>query len=252
MKLCAQLYSVREAAQTPEGIRDTFHKIKAIGYEAVQVSGLGKIDAGELRDISEETGLPITCTHSPFDRILHDTDALIAEHKIYHCPVIGLGSMPNEYKGSEEALKRLFTDLEKPVGTILDAGLHFAYHNHNFEFAALPEGGNAFDRMLEACPDWHFILDTYWVEYAGYSAVDYIRKVGGKRLPNIHYKDMARDEKRSICACGDGILDFSAITAVCREIGVQNALVEQDNAASFPDMFEQMERSFRALRPIVK
>lgn len=252
MKLGAQLYSVRTFTQTPEDLLATFRKIKAIGYENVQLSGAGPIAAETVRDISLETELPVVCTHSPLERILHDTDALIREHRVFGCPVIGLGSMPKEFHGSVEGLDKFLTDLAEPVKKIRHAGLHFAYHNHAFEFATLPNTkATVYDMMLERCPDWHFIMDTYWVEFAGYSATDYIAKIGTDRLVNIHFKDMAKNEERSICACGNGVLDFEKIYAVCKKIGVQNVLVEQDNAVKAPDAFAEMETSFRHLRPIV-
>ena len=110
MKLGAQLFSLRNFIKTPEDIRTTFEKIKAMGFENVQFSGGGPIDALELKAISEETGLPIVCTHSSFDRILGDTDALIEEHKIFGCPVIGLGSMPKEYRNGEKDMMSFFED----------------------------------------------------------------------------------------------------------------------------------------------
>ena len=251
MKLGAQLYSVRTHLKTEEDLRKAFEKIKAIGYENVQLSGAAPMPAEYLREVSEKSGLSIVCTHSPYERIIGDTDALIAEHKVFGCPVIGLGSMPKEYRGSREGFETFLSELKTPVKKILDAGLHFAYHNHSFEFEKY-NGTILFDEMLERCSDWQFIMDTYWVEFAGYSAVEYIGKIGGDRLPNIHFKDMAKDEKRSICSCGSGILDFQAIYEKCREVGVKNVLVEQDNAVEAEDPFGEMEKSFRHLRAIVK
>jgi hypothetical protein len=46
-------------------------------------------------------------------------------------------------------------------------------------------------------------------------------------------------------------LDFKAIYEACREVGVQNVLVEQDNAVKMDDPFGEMETSFRHLRPII-
>ena len=79
MKLGAQLYSLRTFLQTPEDIRATFQKVKAIGYENVQLSGAAPTDANVLKSISEECELPIVITHSPIDRIINDTDALIKD-----------------------------------------------------------------------------------------------------------------------------------------------------------------------------
>ena len=62
---------------------------------------------------------------------------------------------------------------------------------------------------------------------------------------------MAADEKRSICACGAGTLNFAALAEVWRSLGVRNVLVEQDNAVDAPDPFVPMRESFLHLRPMV-
>ena len=41
--LAAQLYTVRDFAQTAAGLAESLKKIRAIGYRAVQVSGIGLI-----------------------------------------------------------------------------------------------------------------------------------------------------------------------------------------------------------------
>ena len=73
----------------------------------------------------------------------------------------------------------------------------------------------------------------------------------GKRLQNVHFKDMADNEKKSICACGRGVLDFSAIAALCKQEGVVNVLVEQDNAPDAADALDEMKFSYEHLRPIL-
>ncbi len=251
MKLGAQLYSLRTFLQTPEEIRKTFERVKKIGYENVQLSGAAPTDAAVLQRISEECALPIVVTHSPFDRILDDTKALIQEHKTFGCPVIGLGAMPPEYRTGLTGLQSFLELLKKPVEEIHNAGLRFAYHHHAFELTPYQnESTLVLDRMLERCSDWDFILDTYWVEYAGFSAVDYIAKIGKERLSNVHFKDLAED--RSICACGNGTLNFQSIYEACVKAEVQNVLVEQDNAIDTPDAFGEMANSFAHLRPIVR
>lgn len=260
MKLGAQLYSLRTFMQNPEDIRSTFLHVKEIGYENVQLSGAAPTPAETLKQISEETGMKIVCTHNPFDRIVNDTDALIAEHKTFGCPVIGVGSMPIPYRETLAGLNEFFRVMEEPVKKIEAAGLHFAYHNHSFEFKPFSDSeGCAYDVMLETKPTWHFIMDTCWVVYAGKSIEEYLRKAGADRLWNVHFKDFANDAPGTqfdqagckICPCGTGYLDFKPIVAVCEEIGVKHVLVEQDNAVTFPDPFGQMEESFRNLRPLI-
>lgn len=250
MKLGAQLYSVRTQMQDEEGMKRTFHTVREIGYEVVQLSGASTERAEEIRRVSVANGLPITCTHVPYDRLISDVDRLIEEHRILECPVIGLGAMPGAFRKTDEGLKQFLGALEEPVGRIREAGLRFAYHNHDFEFKPLPSGQKIYDALLERCADWDFIADSYWIYYAGESVSNYLSRIGAGRLTNMHLKDALADT-RGICACGDGVLRFADIMAQCKALGVVNLLVEQDNAVDFEDPFEQMARSYRHLRPLL-
>lgn len=252
MKLGAQLFSLRGQMQTEEDIRRGLARLSEMGYSCVQVSGIASIPAEHLREISHSSGLPVVCTHNPIGRILEETDELIREHKIIGCPVIGLGCMPPEYRENEEGFLRFIDDLKKPVAKILDSGLHFAYHNHHFELEKRQKDGTPlYDLLLSHCPDWQFILDVYWTAYAGFDPLSYIARLAPERLPNLHIKDMAGDEKRSICACGRGITDLRAIVETCRAHGVKHLLVEQDNATDAPDPFGEMACSLQTLKALL-
>ena len=250
--LGAQLFSLRKFIQTAEGIESTFQKMAEMGYENVQLSSAANIGAKNFARISRDTGLPIVCTHSNPDKIVNNTEALIEEHLIMECPVIGIGAIPGAPSGDMEAVRAYLDKLAPAVEKIEKAGLNFAYHNHAFEFTLPGDDGKCFyDTLIDNNPTWHFILDTYWIQKGGFKPEDYMRKIGAGRLNNIHFKDMANDEARSICACGEGILDFPAIYEVCKELAVQHILVEQDNAIDREDPFGEMKKSFLHLRPII-
>lgn len=247
MKLGAQFYTLREKNKTPEGLYNSFKTVKEIGYQVVQMSAICKIEPERLKSFSDEFELPITVTHSAFDRIVNDTDALIKEHIIYGCPVIGLGSMPNEYRGSIEGARKFLNDIKDPMKRIEDAGLKFAYHNHAFEFDDLG-GVCSYDILMEEAPSLNFILDTYWFKYAGRSYLDYIKLMGNERLTNVHFKDMKDEPQGAICPCGEGTIDFAPVVKLCDELKIPYALVEQDNAPSLGDEYEQMATSFNNLK----
>lgn len=250
MKLGAQFYSIRTKTTTPEDLKASFKAMKEIGYENAQMSAICKMDPYELKAFSDEFELPIVCTHSPYDRIINDTDALIKEHQIYGCPVIGLGSMGGDYRGSFEGLKKFLSEIEAPVKKIRDAGLYFSYHNHAFEFEKLDNGALIYDYMIENCPEMTFILDTYWVKYGGYDYLEYIKSLGKARITNVHFKDMKEAPKGDICACGDGVIDFKPVISLCDSLGIESALVEQDNAPDFGNPWDQMAISFKNLKPL--
>lgn len=249
MKLGAQFYTIRDNTTTPEDLFESFKAIKEIGYEVVQMSAICEIDAALLRSYSEQFSLPITCTHSPIDRIINDTDNLIKEHKIYGCPTIGIGYMPNEYHGDK--VYGFIEAIKEPLKKITEAGLNLAYHNHAFEFETV-NGKTLYDILIDELPDLNFILDTYWVKYAGYDYIDYIKKIGAKRLKNIHFKDMRTEPQGEICPCGEGVIDFAPIVKLCDELGIEYALVEQDNAPDSGDSIGQMNISYNNLKKLFK
>ena len=200
MKLGAQFFTLRERNKTPEGLYDSFKKVKEIGYQVVQMSAICQIEAERLKSFSDEFDLPITCTHSPLDRILNDTDALIKEHITYGCPVIGLGMMPKEYHGSIEGARTFIDLIRDPIKRIEDAGLRFAYHNHDFDLK-LYGGKSILDRMLELDEDllW-FVPDVAWIQIAGENPAEYPCKACENRL-SVQSCRCLRIEKRGL-DCG--------------------------------------------------
>ena len=177
MKLGAQGYTIRDFAKTPEDIKSSFEKLKNIGYKAVQVSGFGEIEPAILKEYADEFGLEICATHNPIERFENDIDNLIAEHKLWGCKYVGIGSMPfgrDAKEGYDDFLKKI----DIPSKKIADAGLKFVYHNHAFEFSKIDGDKTAFEYIIDnTTPDTFGILaDFYWVQFAGITPVDFINK----------------------------------------------------------------------------
>ena len=249
MKLGSQFYSIRDLTQTPEDLKKAFALTKEIGYDVVQLSAIGPIDANIIKSYVDEFELPVVCTHKAFNDIVNNTDDLIKDHIIYGCPVIGLGSMPTENRTSLEGVNAFIEALKEPIKKIEAAGLKFAYHNHAFEFEKM-NGRLIFDMLIEELPSLNFILDTYWVKYGGYDYLEYIKRIGADRMTNVHFKDMASEPQGAICPCGTGVIDFKPVIKLCDEFGIPNALVEQDNAPQSGDSMGQMRISFNNLKPL--
>jgi sugar phosphate isomerase/epimerase len=253
MKLGAQLFSVRDRGRTPEEVRLCFEEMKRIGYTVVQVSGLCPTPAEQLKAFSEEFELPITLTHSPYDRIVNDTEALIAEHKIFGCPIIGIGSMPKEYRKTEEGLYAFIAEIKEPMRKMKEAGLKLAYHNHEFEFNTYYGTRRMIDILAEECPELDFTLDVAWVTIGGGDVEEYMRKFA-KRITNLHLKDypvlVEGQRPYPFCPCGEGLVDFDGIVRLARELGIKYCQVEQDNAPDSGDSFGQMAISYNNLKEL--
>ena len=182
------------------------------------------------------------------DRIVNDTDRLIEEHKIYGCPTIGIGAMPNEFRENGKVYE-FIDSIREPLKKIKAAGLDFAYHNHAFEFELI-DGKLMYDILIDELPELNFIIDTYWFKYAGYDYMEYIKRLGKDRVKNVHFKDMLNEPQGEICPCGVGVIDFTPVIALCDELGIENALVEQDNAPDSGDSLDQMKISYENLKSL--
>lgn len=251
MKLAAQLYTLREFLKTPEDINETFKKVKQIGYNAIQVSGVGPIGVQELRDIADANGLTICVTHIPHADLFNNLDAVIQKHKAWNCQYVGMGAMPAEYRASAQTYAQFAKDASEIGRKLKDAGLTFVYHNHNFEFARY-DGKSGMEILLqESDPEtFQFELDVHWVQAGGADPVEWIRKVKG-RMDVIHLKDMVvtNDKEVRFAEVGEGNMNFPAILEACRETGVKWAPVEQDNCYG-RNPFESLTISLNNLKKL--
>lgn len=249
IKLGAQLYTIREFTQTPEDITKSLHKIHDLGFTNIQISGFGYMDPKALADLVDELGFDVCCTHSPYTRMQKDLDALIEEHRMLHCDTIGLGMIPQEYRGSASGLQAFLKDIAPIASEIKAAGLQFAYHNHNVEFEKW-DGVLPMEVLIgETDPEtFHFILDTYWLQMGGVSPAAYIRKVKN-RMKVCHFKDFAVENwTPTIAEIGVGNIDFKECFRACEDANVQYIVIEQDTCPRDP--FDCLANSFRNLKAI--
>lgn len=249
--IAAQMYTLRDFTQTPEGLRAAFQKLKDIGYQAVQISGIGKIDPQLVKQYADEAGLTICATHVSWDRLVNDLEALADEHKLWNCKYIGLGGLPGEYQDSQEGY-RTFARLASEIARTLqkEHGLQFIYHNHDFEFERL-DGVTGIEVLLKESDvnALGFELDLYWVQAGGGSPVDWVRKVQG-RMQVVHLKDMAIAGRKQVFAeIGEGNMNYKDIIKACRETGVEWYVVEQDVCRRDP--FESLAISLNYLQKLL-
>ncbi|ASA21417.1 sugar phosphate isomerase/epimerase family protein [Paenibacillus donghaensis] len=244
--IAAQLYTLREYTRTPEDLKSTLNRVAEIGYQAVQVSGIGPIAPELVKQYADEAGLSICATHVSWDRLVNDLDALAAEHKLWNCKYIGLGGLPEEYRSSQEGY-RSFAKLASSIAVTLKEqhGLQFVYHNHDFEFERF-DGLTGMDILLaETDPAVGFELDLYWVQAGGASPVEWVRKVQG-RMQVVHLKDMAISGRtQQFAEIGEGNMNYGDIITACRDTGVEWYVVEQDVCQRNP--FESLEISYKYL-----
>jgi len=241
----AQLYTLREFMKTPADIAKSMKKVREIGYRAVQVSGLGKIEPAELKRILDGEGVVCAATHIGFDAMRNESQRVIDEHNILGCQYAAIGGLPGEFRNAA-GYPRFAKEASVVARRLKEGGLTFGYHNHSFELQKFGDRTGLQVLYEDSDPEvFTAEIDTYWIQHGGGDPVAWINKVKG-RMPLLHLKDMAVGEKGPIMAeVGEGNLNWPAILAAAKEAGTRWYLVEQDICQRDP--FESLSISLKNL-----
>lgn len=272
--LAAQLYTLRQFTKTPADIAATFKKVKQIGYDAVQCSGMGKIEYDELARILSGEGLTCCATHIPFERMRDQTSAVIEEHHTIGCKFPAIGGLPEKYRNRDgyHAFAREFSEIGRKLKA---GGLTVGYHNHSFELEKF-DGKTGLDILIDESDKQAvtFEIDTYWIQHGGGDPAACIAKLKN-RIPLVHLKDMAVAIDKTVAPprrfvdesdadfqkrqaqhttatrplmaeVGEGNLNWPAILNACKTSNTQWYIVEQDTCQRDP--FESLAISLRNLQ----
>ena len=225
-----QLYTLRDMMQ--RNVEYTLQQVAAIGYKEVEFAGLFDKSAKTVRTkMLDKFGLTSPSSHIPYDRLRSNLQAVVDEANALGNRFIVCPWLDAAVRKDGAAWRKIAADFNRFGEAIQRAGLTFAYHNHDFEFERLPDGGNGFDILLADCdPKLVKIeLDLYWITHAGGDPLAYFAKWPG-RFPLVHVKD--RTGSGQITNVGQGSIDWNKIFAKRREAGIQHFFVENDNPKS--------------------
>ena len=243
----AQLYTLREFTKTPADIAKTLKRVKQMGYDAVQVSAIGKIDPKELAGILKGEGLVCSATHVSLDRMKNETQAVIDEHQLWGCTLTAIGGFFPKENVTSQTWVDFANDYNAVAKRFADAGIAIGYHNHSHELAKF-DGKPALQILIEHLdPSVWIEIDTYWIQHGGGDPAAWIRKVSG-RIPAVHLKDMAikLDRTQYMAEVGEGNINWQSVLDACKGAGTQHYLVEQD--ICYRDPFESLEISLKNLK----
>lgn len=243
-QVAAQLYTVRDFTKTPEEIAATLHKIRKIGYQAVQVSAIGPIDKTELAKMLDGEGLVCCATHEDCDVILNEPQKVVEILQQLNCGYTAYPYPRGIDFGDESAIRALAAKLDASGAVLRKAGQALTYHNHAIEFVRFGEK-TVMEIIYEDSDPGNLQaeIDTYWVQYGGADPVDWCTRLAG-RLPLLHMKDYgySRENKPEMAEVGYGNLNWTKIVAAAEKSGCEWYIVEQDICPGDP--FDSLKKSF--------
>jgi sugar phosphate isomerase/epimerase len=239
--LGVQLYSVRDLMA--QDVAATLDLVASAGFQEVEFAGYFEHSPAEMRAMLNAAGLAAPAAHIAKNLFDADLDRLIADAiEVGHQYVI----VPwlQEDERSLDDYRRHADDFNRYGEACAAAGISFAYHNHQWEFAET-DGEIPYNLLLrETDPDLvKMEMDLAWAVAGNADPVAYFSAWPG-RFPMLHLKDLHAGEEADI---GTGVVDFDAILAHADTAGLKHGFIERDNAA---DPAASLRANHDAMRPI--
>jgi sugar phosphate isomerase/epimerase len=231
-----QLYTVRHEME--KDVEGTIARVAASGYKEVEFAGYFKKTPAEIRAMLDRHGLT-----SPSAHIAAGADAwreaLDAAHVIGHQYLV-VPWIPVEQRTGIDGYKKIAADFNQKAEQARGAGLQFAYHNHDFEFAPV-DGKLPYDVLLaETDPKLvQMEMDLYWIIKGGQDPLAYFARWPG-RFPMVHVKDSMGPPDNKMADVGAGTINWKRIFAQQSQAGIKHFFVEHDQPA---DAFASIKAS---------
>lgn len=237
MDVSFQLYSARSIDKQHEYLKT----LTDLGY--TQVEGYGGVyeDPKAYRAAMDTVGITMPSGHFSFDNLESNFDdqIVIANTlgiKFIYVPFLSPENRPTDSKGYKAIAQRLVVLNEK----IRAAGFEFGWHNHDFEFLALADGGIPMDVLLTEAPGISWEGDLAWVQYAGADPMEWVAKYGS-RLSAVHVKDVAakgqKMDEDGWADVGEGVMDWKLLLAKVRAAAPDALIVMEHDKPSDVDRF---------------
>ncbi|WP_320178408.1 sugar phosphate isomerase/epimerase [Roseovarius pacificus] len=249
-KMALQLYTLRDPAK--KDLAGTLQKVKEMGWEYVQWSGMPDLPAAKIREALDTAGLKAISCHCGVEPFETDFDNYVAFWKTVGVKFVGPGGMMGDCKDSLEAWIRGAKRLDAVGAKLREEGLQLMYHNHAGEFETFPGDDRAKEYILadETSPEnLAMELDLAWIYVGGVDPSECIRRFKG-RVPHVHAKDVvmrgSEKPRPMFTPLGQGELDWDEIFKAGAEAGIEWYTYEQDSGRGDP--FEYTAESYDFLK----
>jgi sugar phosphate isomerase/epimerase len=233
-----QLYTVR--ADMEKDFDGTIAKVAGIGYKEVEFAGYFNHTAQQVKDVLGRNGLTSPSAHIDYPSLTGDAwlKAIDAAKTIGHEYLVNAW-VDEAVRKQPDSWKRIAETYNRAGEVSRKAGIQFAYHNHNFEFAPV-DGRLPYDVLLDTC-DPSLVkmeMDLCWITSAGKDPLEYFGRYPG-RFPLVHVKGLGKKIGDAtvpidkvlpeITDVGHGdVIDWKRIFAQSAQAGIQHYFVEHD------------------------
>jgi len=242
-QVAVQLYTVREAMNSPQEAAGSLKKIKDIGYSAVQITPPRGVDDNSMKQMLEDTGLTCCSTHDALATLLKNPESVAERLDFFDCQYTAMPFPRDVDLSNSDEVNRMIEQLNAAAEALNKRGKTLCYHHHELEFTRIDGAMTVLDRVMEQAPAIAMEPDTYWIQMGGFSPQDYLKKYPN-RIPLLHIKDWTVKPDRNITTgeIGYGNFDWKAILQAADAGNVQWYIIEQDHCEGNP--FDALQLSW--------
>lgn len=232
-----QLWSVNKKI-TEHGFEKCLHELSAMGYTGVEFAGHKDVKANEMKKFLSDSGLRAVGSHTGYG-ILTNSESLKEEMEYMAAVGAKYISCPHMTVESEDILKKRIEELSVCARTLKENGFVFSYHNHDFELTTTYGGKTALDIFYENTnpEEVYAEHDVYWLLHGGVDPYDYLTKFKN-RIKILHLKQMLDLESKEASTANKGIIDFSRIMSIAKDMGCLEFVYEDETPSG-----DQMENA---------
>ena len=243
-----QVYSIRDDAE--RDFRAAMAQVRELGFDGVELAGLYGKPASEIRAILDEFELPAVSAHIPYQEMEADLDQVIEDARTLGLKYAAIPYLGEEQRPGGPGFDEVMAKIPEISRRFAEIGVQLLYHNHDFEFVAMPDGRTGLDTMYEDLDAETLAAepDTCWIHVAGENPASWLARYSG-RVPVVHLKDFViegrpgklyeligseegdtREGEGSFDfrPLGEGRQDIPSILEAAVEAGADYVVVEQD------------------------
>lgn len=255
-KIAVQQIMLGKVLTSESKARETLAKIKAAGYDGVELCGFmihktpllvrlltkaagmptgngGKLD---WHAMIKDAGLCVSSLHTDLGSIERDAKAVADEALSFGTKYAVITGMYRFDYSNADSVNALAERLNRAGEALKQNGVDLLYHNHNVELTRCDGEKTAYDIIIEKTdPEYvNFEFDSYWFAEAGADTLSYMKKLG-IRMKMWHISD------RGFRTCGKtmtpiaisgpielgyGNMPLDALTEQALSVGVDSIILE--------------------------
>ena len=236
--------------------RDTMQKMKAAGYDGIELCGfmihpaglmvrlmtkaagmpVGKGGKLDWKGLVKDSGLQVVSLHTDLGSVERDPAAVAAEAKDFGTKYAVITGMYRFAYGEEKTVRDLAERLNKAGEAVRKEGVSLLYHNHNCELQRVSSTRRGYDILLEETDPAavNFEFDSYWFAEGGADPLEWMERLGS-RMKLWHINDrgarLARPPmtpilKTDSAELGTGNMPLEALAEQAKRANVEAVVLE--------------------------